>query len=121
MKVTVNIRDHLVDQWGPEISIPATIDIDEILEFTGIDEEHEFDIDIHEVLAANRVIAHLWGTEDVQAVRPDLDDDQAWQVLQTVARRLDSQHGMSWETVEIVAEELFGEAPETDEAEEGQP
>jgi hypothetical protein len=96
---------------GPEISVPATIDIDELLEFSDFDGEHEFDIDIHELLAENRQIAHIWGIEDVQGRRPDLDDDQAWQVLQTIDRRLDSEHGNCWDTIKIVADELFGDAP----------
>ena len=27
---------------------------------------------------------HIWSVEDVQQLRPDLDDDQAWEVLQAV-------------------------------------
>jgi hypothetical protein len=76
------------------------------------------EIDVHELLAGRRQIAHIWGIDDVRDTRPDLDDDQAWQVLEKVERRLDSQYGISWDTIEIVAEDLFGPAPETDEAEE---
>jgi hypothetical protein len=116
MKIKVNICNHLADLYGSEIEIPARIDLYQLLELARTAEEYQFDIDIHELLADNRQIAHIWGIGDVQKVRPDLDDDQAWQVLQTIDRRLDSEQGVCWETIEIVADELFGDAPEAEEA-----
>ena len=74
------------------------------------------DIDIHELLAKRKQIAVIWSIEDVQQVRPDLTDDQAWQVLVDVDRRNDAELGINWQTLEYVAELLFGEAPESDEA-----
>lgn len=76
------------------------------------------DIDIHELLAKRRHIAAIWSIEDVQQVRPDLTDDQAWQVLLEVDRHHDAELGINWLTLEILAEELFGDAPETDQAAE---
>lgn len=108
MKAKVNIRDYLADLFGSEIEVPARIDIDELLELAHVAEEHAFDIDIDEMLAENCQIAHIWAIDDVQHVRPDLDDDQAWQVLQTIDCRLDSERGITWETVEIAAHDLFG-------------
>jgi hypothetical protein len=67
------------------------------------------DIDIHELLAARRQIAHIWGIEDVQQIRPDLNDDQAWGVLKVIDERLDSEYGLSWDDIENAAEELFPE------------
>jgi hypothetical protein len=75
-------------------------------------------IDIHALLAERRQIAHIWSIEDVHQVRPDLDVDQAWHVLQDVDRHNDSELGITWLTLEMAAEDLFGNAPETDEAEE---
>jgi hypothetical protein len=83
-----------------------------IRELGGIAHEHKFDIDIHELLAQERKIAHIWGIDDVQCIRPDLDDDQAWRVLQTVERRLDSEYGICFDTLEIIADELYGPKPE---------
>ncbi len=74
------------------------------------------DIDIHELLAERKQIAIIWSIEDVQQVRPDLTDDQAWQVLLEVDRRHDAEHGINWQSLEFVAEQLFGDAPESDEA-----
>lgn len=67
----------------------------------------EASIDIHAILRANRLIAHVWGIDDVKSRRPDLTDDQAWQVLQEVERQLDSELGITWETIEAAAEGLY--------------
>lgn len=74
------------------------------------------DIDIHALLAERKQIAHIWGIEDVQEVRPHLTDDQAWQVLQHVERHLGSDLGICWETLRIAADDLFGSAPDDDKA-----
>jgi hypothetical protein len=73
--------------------------------------EH-FDI---EALASRRQIAVTWDVEDVLAVRPDLTDDQAWEVLKSVKRGHDANRGISWDTLEWTAMYLFGNAPETNE------
>ncbi len=112
MKVKVNIRDFLEENAEQGGHLQVAIDVDDLFETNCIPEEHAFDLDIHEVLAENRQIAHIWGVEDVQEVRPDLDDDQAWQVLQTVERHLDSECGISWQTIKDTAEGLYGPKPE---------
>jgi len=56
-----------------------------------------------------RQIAIYWAVEDVQAVRPDLDDAQAMEVLQDVRRRHGAARGVTWTTLEDAALELFGE------------
>jgi hypothetical protein len=75
------------------------------------------EIDIHELLTERRLIALLWGTEDVQGIRPDLSEDQCWEVLQYADRHKDAELGINWQTLEFAAEQLFGDAPDTDEAE----
>ena len=47
----------------------------------------------------NRLIAHTWCIDDVREIRPDLDDDQAWEVLQWTDKYLDSDLGISWQTL----------------------
>jgi len=79
------------------------------------------DIDIHEILAERRLIGLLWGIEDVREVRPDLNAEQCWEVLQHVERRADAEIGINWLTLEWAAEDLFGDAPESDDGEEEQP
>jgi hypothetical protein len=71
------------------------------------------DIDIHELLARRGEIALIWSVEDVQEVRSDLTARQAWDVLKQVQNRHDATIGVSWETLEWVARDLFGDAPET--------
>src|SRR5207302_1259542 len=109
MKVTFNIREHLKDiaDHNGHLQVNADIDLDEL--FDSIPEEEEIDVDIHELLAENRQIAHIWGVDDVRQQRPDLDDGQAWAVLQAVEKRLDSDYGITWDTLKIIADELYPE------------
>jgi len=76
----------------------------------GVANEHpneHHQLDIHAVLAERRQIAVIWSIEDVQEVRPDLTDDQAWAVLQTVERRHDANIGVSWDVLQCQADLLF--------------
>ena len=73
----------------------------------------ESGVDIHELLAKHRQIAAIWGIEDVQSIRPDLSEGQAWEVLQQVDRHKDAELGITWLTLEMAADDLFGNAPET--------
>jgi hypothetical protein len=63
--------------------------------------------DIHELLAQRRQVAVVWGVEDVQGVRPDLGDDQAWKVLQQCRGVHDCGLGFNWLLIETVADDLF--------------
>jgi hypothetical protein len=77
------------------------------------------EIDIDAVLATRRQIAAIWSIEDVQEVRPDLTEEQCWEVLQAV-RDHDATIGINWEVLSCHAEMLFGSAPEgTDQPEDG--
>lgn len=71
------------------------------------------ELDLYELLASRKQIALVWSIEDVQGLRPDLSDEQAWAVLQDVRRHHDAELGVNWLTLETVAEILFGDAPET--------
>ena len=68
---------------------------------------------IEAILAKHQQIAAIWGIEDVKSIRPDLSDEQAWEVLQMVDRDKDAELGITWLTLEMAAEDLFGNAPET--------
>jgi len=76
------------------------------------------DVDIDELLATHRQIAAIWSIQDVQSIRPDLSEEQAWEVLLQVDHDKDANFGITWLTLEMAAEHLFGDAPETDKAEE---
>jgi hypothetical protein len=79
-----------------------------------------FDINhfVHRLLACDGKIAAIWCIEDVQTIRPDLTAEQALQVLEEVSRKHDAEFGISWTTLECMADILYGHAPETGEAEE---
>lgn len=70
--------------------------------------------DLTAILRRRRQIAQFWGVEDVVAVRPDLTDDQAWDVLQEIDLNQDAETGITWRTLEETAGELFGAAPDAD-------
>jgi len=63
--------------------------------------------DIDELLAKRRQIAIIWSVEDVQEVRPDLNDDQAWQVLLACHRHHDCDAGLTWDRIKAFADSLF--------------
>jgi hypothetical protein len=50
-----------------------------------------------------------WSIEDVQNIRPDLDDDQSVDVLISVANAFDANNGINWYVLEYHAEQLFPE------------
>jgi len=58
------------------------------------------------LLAKRREIAVVWCVEDVQSVRPDLDDDQAWEVLQQARRHHDATIGINWDVLNCHADML---------------
>ena len=43
---------------------------------------HTVDVDIHELLAEHKAVALVFTIADVKKLRPDLTDEQAWEVLQ---------------------------------------
>ena len=63
----------------------------------------------------DRQIAIIWDIDDVQSIRPDLDDDEAMQVLSAVDNKHDATIGVNWDVLEFWADELY---PQEDEEEE---
>jgi hypothetical protein len=59
-------------------------------------------------LQAHQMIATLWSIHDVQNLRADLSDDEAWLVLQlTERRRYETDQAITSEMLRLIAEELF--------------
>ena len=75
-------------------------------------------IDIDAYLAARRQIATVWSVEDVQEIRPDLTEDQCWEVLEQAKKHHDAGIGINWSVLECHAEMLFGNAPAAAKADE---
>ena len=59
-------------------------------------------------------IVIVWSIEDILERRHDLTSEQAKEVLDLVNRRHDCNYGVSWETLDYCAGELFGDAPDDD-------
>ncbi len=65
---------------------------------------------VHDLLAKHRQIASIWSIEDVKCIRPDLTDDQAWEVLERRGGdKYDPWACITWTTLEDVADDLFPE------------
>jgi hypothetical protein len=71
--------------------------------------------DVDNWIAEQKHIAFYFGTKDVLAIRPDLTEDQAWEVLQQC--NLDDYEGGCpiYYNVEAIAERLFGPEQQDDE------
>jgi hypothetical protein len=52
-------------------------------------------------------LADDWHIEDVQNVRPDLNDDQCADVLENLADSFDANDGINWDVIEAAAESLY--------------
>jgi hypothetical protein len=107
MKVKVNIREFIEDNadLNGHLQVSAAIHLDDF--FYGIPEEDEIDVDLDELLAQDRKIAQVWGIDDVRAVRPDLDDSAAWDVLLSVNDDLNAQRGLIRDAIEHTANALY--------------
>lgn len=57
--------------------------------------------------ANNHSIFIEWCIDDVKTVRPDLDDDQAFEVLEMVKDDHDASLGITWYTLEYAANHLY--------------
>jgi hypothetical protein len=62
---------------------------------------------VHDLLAKHRQIAAIWAIEDIKGMRPHLTADQAWEVLERVRDKHDAEWGITWTTLESVADDLF--------------
>ncbi|CAB4129375.1 hypothetical protein UFOVP118_15 [uncultured Caudovirales phage] len=57
-------------------------------------------------------LADDWHIDDVQSVRPDLNEDQCIHVLDVLADWFDANDGINWGVIEMTAENLY---PQEDE------
>ena len=64
---------------------------------------------VHDLLTRHQQIAAIWSVEDVKGIRPHLTDNQAWEVLKEVGRKHDAEYGISWTTLETMADDMFPE------------
>ena len=52
-------------------------------------------------------ISIIWAIEDVQDVRKDLTDEQAWEVLKAVEKGHDADIGVTWDFLRNTADDMF--------------
>ena len=64
------------------------------------------------LLAQDDWIGIFWHIDDVRNVRPDLTPEQAWRVLEECERYHNPEVGINWMTLSVVADNLFGMAPQ---------
>lgn len=117
-----NLLDELEGSGDPSFT-PEQIDllerrIFEIREaLTGEsppEEDREpFDAEVRRVLAEQKRIAIIWDIADVLRLRPDLNTEEAWRVLERADFDHEAGSGLNWDLLKDTAEALF---PELDES-----
>ena len=75
-------------------------------------------LDLDRLHTERKEIATVWMIADVTSIRPDLTEEQAWDVLQVADRRHDATIGINLEVLHYHAQSLFGDAPDDQEADE---
>ena len=65
------------------------------------------DTDVHTLLKQRGRVAVIWSIEDVRSLRPDLDDDQAMDVLEACIDQHDCEYGFTWTFIEDMSYALF--------------
>ena len=87
-----------------------TLHVDDVIwnEFDTITDQY-FGSNLRETLNNDitEEIAITWHIEDVQSIRSDLTDRQASDILSHLKKNHDATVGISWDTIEIVADILF--------------
>jgi hypothetical protein len=76
------------------------------------------DLRIQEALTACGMIAVTWCIADVKGIRPDLMDDECWDVLQEAKDKHDADWGITWSFLQDIAAELFSPDASDDAGEE---
>jgi len=101
----IDLADILEDKYPHGFHAPADIDISTFLEFADDDWMHQ--IDIEELLADKRLIGIILNVQIVLDERPDLDDEQAWNVLQACESHFEQVIDPMRATIRQVADDLF--------------
>ncbi|TWT36621.1 hypothetical protein KOR34_15270 [Posidoniimonas corsicana] len=68
---------------------------------------------VQRLLRRHHRLAIIWSVIEVRRVRPDLNDEQAWQVLERARLHHNASVGVNWETLSAAAEALYPEPEDT--------
>jgi len=101
----INLADILEHKYPHGFHAPADIEIGTFLEFADDDWSHQ--ININNLLAANRLIGIVWDVQIILDERLDLTDDQAWTVLQACQRHFEEVTAPMRATIRYLADDLF--------------
>ena len=63
----------------------------------------------------DREIAIIWSVDDVQQLHPALTNEQAMEVLRRAEQEHDCNHGITWETIDDIASEMFPQSSKVEE------
>lgn len=72
------------------------------------------ELDQYELVDKRYAMAIVWQVDDVLSIRPDLTEEQAGEVLGRVEDCHDASIGVSWDTLQIVAEDMYPEEEENE-------
>lgn len=75
-------------------------------------------LDLNRLHFERKEIGVVWMIDDVTSIRPDLTEEQAWEVLREADRYHDATIGINWDVLHYHAEALFGEAPDDEESDD---
>jgi hypothetical protein len=103
-EITIDLADILERKYPRGFHAPADIPIDTFLEFADDDWEHR--IDLAALLDDQRLAPVTFGVADVKERRPDLTDEQAWEVAQA-ARDDFARHRRHLDFLESTADAMF--------------
>ena len=67
------------------------------------------ELDQYRLVDNRDTIALLWCIDDVLEIRPDLTEEKAGEVLTRVDDIHDASIGVSWDTIQCVADDMFPE------------
>jgi hypothetical protein len=103
--VEIDLADILEQKYPHGFHVPADIDLSMFLEFGDDDWTH--DVDLQSLLAKDRRIALVFDCDQVKTLRPHLDEDQAWAVLQQFEAACNDCQEPLLETIRQLADSAY--------------
>ena len=107
-KLQIDLARILGDKYPKGFHTPADIDIDTFLEFAEDDWGHE--LDLNALLAESFRVALVLDLDDVKRVRPDLNDEQSWDVLQNFRAAVQEWRNPLLEIITDLADQTYPSA-----------
>lgn len=103
----INLASLLKQLTPCENVVSASMKIDNCLEI--LDQERQFELYLDPLLDENQVIGIVWNTQLIKEERPDLTQDQAWDVLRACQTEFEEVTDSTRRTIHLMANSLFPE------------